>query len=130
VSTHRFNRREFTKTMAVVGTALAVRPSSEQATVPPEKGAGQREWLQGKNYLRDVLGTDLSKDTLYRIGPVASAVAEDGDVLFTAPLITLSPRLKDGAEAGPASAGWTFPFSRISGFRRGAACNSALSSST
>ena len=73
---------------------------SELATVPPEQGAGQRDWLQAKNYLRDVLGTDLSKDTLYRIGRVASAVEEDGDILFTAPLITLSPQLKGGAEAG------------------------------
>ena len=100
MSTHRFNRREFTKKVAAAGAVLTVAPRSKLATVPPEEGAGQRDWLQAKNYLRDVLGTDLSKDTLYRIGHVASAVEENGDVLFTAPLIALSPQLKDGAEAG------------------------------
>lgn len=102
VSTHKFSRREFTKKMAATGAALTVGSRSELAAAPPERGAGQRDWLQVKNYLADVLGTDLSKDTLYRIGRVASAAEEDGDVLFTAPLITLSPQLKDGAEAGTA----------------------------
>ncbi|MGB9486954.1 MAG: twin-arginine translocation signal domain-containing protein, partial [Terriglobia bacterium] len=100
MSTHSFNRREFTKKVAAAGAALTVAPRSELATVPPEEGAGQREWLQAKSYLGDVLEADLSKDTLYRIGRVASAVEEDGDILFTAPLITLSPQLKGGAEAG------------------------------
>jgi len=88
--------------MAATGAVLGVASRSGQAAAPPEQGVGQRDWLQAKNYLRDLLGTDLSKDTLYRIGRVASAVEENGDVLFTAPLITLSPQLKDGAEAGTA----------------------------
>jgi len=102
VSTHRFNRREFTKKMAATGAVLGVASRSGQAAAPPEQGVGQRDWFQAKTYLRDLLGTDLSKDTLYRIGRVASAVEENGDVLFTAPLITLSPQLRDGAEAGTA----------------------------
>ncbi|MGA2476460.1 MAG: hypothetical protein ABSF73_07545, partial [Terriglobia bacterium] len=102
MSTHRFNRREFTKKMAATGAVLGVASRSGQAAAPPEQGVGQRDWLQAKTYLRDLLGTDLSKDTLYRIGRVASAVEENGDVLFTAPLIILSPQLKDGAEAGTA----------------------------
>jgi hypothetical protein len=84
------------------GAALGVASRSEPAAAPPQQGAGQRDWLQAKNYPIDVLGTDLSKDKLCRIGPVASAVEENGDVLFTAPLITLSPQLRDGAEAGTA----------------------------
>ena len=102
MSTHRFNRREFAKKVAATGAALAVRPSSGLAAVPPEERAGQLEWLQPKRYLRDVLGTDLSEDKLYRIGPVASAVEENGDILFTAPLISLSPQLKEGVETGTA----------------------------
>lgn len=101
MSIHTFNRREFTKKVAAT-TAMLAAPGSELASVPPEQGAGQSDWLQTKSYLRDVLGTDLSKDKLYRIGPVASAVEENGDVLFTAPLIILSPQLKDVAEAGTA----------------------------
>jgi alpha-D-xyloside xylohydrolase len=88
--------------MAATGAVLGVASRSGQAAAPPEQGVGQRDWLQAKTYLRDLLGTDLSKDTLYRIGRVASAVEEDGDVLFTAPLIILSPQLKDGAEVGTA----------------------------
>jgi len=102
MSTRRFNRRDFTKKMAATGAVLGVASRSGQAAAPPEQGVGQRDWLQAKTYLRDLLGTDLSKDTLYRIGRVASAVEEDGDVLFTAPLIILSPHLKDGAEVGTA----------------------------
>jgi alpha-D-xyloside xylohydrolase len=102
MSTRRFNRREFTKKMAATGAVLGVASRSGQAAAPPEQGVGQRDWLQAKNYLRDVLEADLSKDTLYRIGRVASAVEEDGDVLFTAPLIALSPQLRDGAEVGTA----------------------------
>jgi alpha-D-xyloside xylohydrolase len=81
---------------------LAAGSSSELATVLPEKAAGHSDWLRAKNYLRDVLGADLSKDKLYRIGPVASAIEENGDVLFTAPLVALSPQLLAGAEAGTA----------------------------
>ena len=102
MSTHRFSRREFSKKVAATGAALTVGSRAELAGAPPEQEAGQRDWLQAKNYLRDVLGTDLSKDTLCRIGRVASAVEENGDVLFIAPLIALSPQLKDGAEAGAA----------------------------
>ena len=109
MSIHRFNRREFTKRVAATGAALAAAPRPElaavppeQATVSPQRGTVQREWLQTKRYLGDVLGTDLSGDRLYRIGPVASAVEEDGDILFTAPLINLTPQLKDGGEAGTA----------------------------
>ena len=88
--------------MAATGAVLGVASRSGQAAAPPEQGVGQRDWLQGRNYLGDVLEADLSKATLYRIGRVASAVEEDGDVLFTAPIIKLSPRLKDGGEAGQA----------------------------
>src|SRR5271157_216562 len=102
VSAHRFNRREFTKKMAATGAVLGVASRPGQAAAAPEQGVGQRDWLQAKNYLRNVLEADLSKDTLYRIGRVASAVEEDGDVLFTAPLIALPPQLRDGAEAGTA----------------------------
>ena len=74
--------------------------SLELEAVPPAPAENQRDWLHAKYFQGDVLGTDLSKDTLYHLGPVASASEEDGDVLFTAPLIALSPKLKNGAEAG------------------------------
>jgi alpha-D-xyloside xylohydrolase len=102
MSASRFNRREFAKKVAATGAVLAAGSSSELATVPPEEAAGQSDWLQAKKYLRDVLGTDLLKDKLFRIGPVASAVEENGDALFTAPLITFSPQLRNGAEGGTA----------------------------
>ncbi len=96
------NRREFTKKVAASGAALTAEARSELATTLPQEGALQRSWLQAKNYPSDVLGADLAKDKLYRIGRIASAVEEKGDVLFTAPLITLTPQLIDGAEAGTA----------------------------
>ncbi len=102
MSTHRFNRREFTKKVAASGAALTVGAKSELATALPREGAGQGSWLQAKNYLSDVLGADLAKDKLYRIGRIASAVEENGDALFAAPLIALTPQLQDGAETGMA----------------------------
>jgi alpha-D-xyloside xylohydrolase len=102
MSTHRFNRREFAKKVAATGAVLTAGSSSELAEVPPHLTASQRDWLHAKNYLTNVLGTDLSKDKLYRIGPVASAVEENGDVLFTAPLVALSPQLRGGDDAGTA----------------------------
>jgi alpha-D-xyloside xylohydrolase len=68
----------------------------------PEQAAGSHAWLQAKNYLRDVLRTNLLKDKLYRIGGIASAVEEDGDVLFTASLIALTSQLKEASIAGTA----------------------------
>jgi len=102
MSTRRFNRREFAKKVAATSAVLTAGSSSELAAVPPQETASQRDWLQAKSYLRNVLGTDLSNDKLYRIGPVASAVEEDGDVLFTAPLVALSPQLQGGDDAGTA----------------------------
>ena len=102
MSTHKFNRRQFGKTVAAAGGVLSVGPSLEVAAAPPAQATNKQDWLHARRFVGEVLGTDLSKDTLYRIERVASAAEEDGDVLFTAPLITLSPQLKDGAEAGTA----------------------------
>jgi alpha-D-xyloside xylohydrolase len=74
----------------------------ELKAAPPATAENRQDWLHAKYFQGDVLGTDLSKDTLYHLGPVASAAEEDGDVLFTAPLIALSPKLKNGAETGTA----------------------------
>lgn len=100
MGTHKFNRRQFAKQMVVTGAVLTVGAKTKLAGTPSDERTAGQDWLHAKYYLGDLLGTDLSKDTLYRIGRVASAAEEDGDILFTAPLIALSPQLKDGAEAG------------------------------
>ena len=102
MSAHRFNRREFTKKMAATGAALAVGPGTTAEAAPPDPATMRQDWLHAKYYAGDVLSADLATDSLYRIGPVASAAEEDGDVLFTAPIIKLSPPLKDGGKAGQA----------------------------
>jgi alpha-D-xyloside xylohydrolase len=88
--------------MAVSGAALTVGVGTTLEAASPGPVAARQDWLHAKHYLGDVLGTDLATDSLYRIGPVESAAEEDGDVVFTAPLIKLSPQLKDGGRAGQA----------------------------
>ena len=102
MSTHKLNRRQFGKRVATAGGVLTVGSSLELKAAPPATAENRQDWLHAKYFQGDVLGTDLSKDTLYHLGPVASAAEEDGDVLFTAPLIALSPKLKNGAETGTA----------------------------
>lgn len=102
MSMHQFTRRQFGKKVAAAGGALSVGSSLDLEADSPTPSAKKQDWLHEKRFLGEVLGTDLSRDTLYRIGPVASGAEEDGDALFTAPLITLSPQLTAGAEAGTA----------------------------
>lgn len=48
--------------------------------------------LKPRYFLEHVLEADLSRDTLFRVGPVDRAEIQNGDVLFTAPLIRQKKR--------------------------------------
>lgn len=48
--------------------------------------------FQARHYLSQFLVTDLSNDRLSRVGPVEAAWIEDGDAVFSAPLVAQSPR--------------------------------------